>query len=181
MMRGWKPRVAALGAAIVVLIAIFAVGYPVYVTPVVDQPRPADAIVVLGGSSDDREQVGIDLADEGYASQLILSNPYGPRSTLTKMCADTSKTFSIDCFVPDPNTTRGEAREIRDRAEREDWSAIIVVTSKAHLSRARYIFGKCWSGDTVFVPSTSDVSLLGWVWSYTYQTAGYVRASVENC
>lgn len=180
-MRGRKLTAAALGAAIVVLIAIFAVGYPVYVTPVVDQPRAADAVVVLGGSSDDREQVGIDLADEGYAPRLILSNPYGPRSPLTEMCADTSNTFSIDCFVPDPNTTRGEAREIRDRAEREHWSTIIVVTSKAHLSRARYIFGKCWSGNTIFIPSRSDVSMLGWLWSYTYQTAGYVRASVENC
>jgi len=164
----------ALGAAAVA-------GYPVYVTPQVDEPRTADAIVVLGGSADDREQVGLDLAESGYAPRLIYSDPYGAASTLTEICADRSRPFSIECFVPDPNTTRGEAREIRDLAEGEGWSTVIVVTSKPHISRARYIFDKCWSGSGIFVSSTTDMSLPGWAWSYAYQTAGYVRASFEHC
>lgn len=165
----------------VALVVAGAVGYPVYVTPRVDVPQRSDAIVVLGGSSDDREEIGLELAEEGYAPRLIFSDPYGAASPLTQTCADDTRSFSIECFVPSPNTTRGEAREIRDRAEREGWSNVIVVTSTPHVSRARYIFDKCWGGDTEFVNSNNDMSLPGWAWSYIYQTAGYVRASVEHC
>ncbi|MDF2826287.1 MAG: hypothetical protein K0R68_3695, partial [Mycobacterium sp.] len=40
-----------LGALLVLVLGAAALGYPVYVAPQVDQPRPADAILVLGGTA----------------------------------------------------------------------------------------------------------------------------------
>ncbi|WP_084727360.1 YdcF family protein [Rhodococcoides yunnanense] len=170
----------SLVAAVVVAI-IAALGHPVYVDPVVDQPKHADAIVVLGGSADDRNSLGLELAEEGYASTLVYSDPYGSASTLTDICTHGSPDFTVECFDPDPGTTRGEGREIRDLARREGWSSIIVVTSTPHISRARYIIDKCWSGDMAFVASTTDRNVFEWAWEYVYQSAGYARAVFEDC
>ncbi|RRQ29119.1 YdcF family protein [Rhodococcus sp. Eu-32] len=173
-------RVVVVSVAVAVATAS-AVGYPVYVDPVADRPAHADAIVVLGGSEDNRDELGLELAEDGYAPELVYSNPYGSVDRLTEICRDGRSDVTVECFVPEPGTTRGEAREIRDRAGREGWKSVVVVTSTPHLSRARYIIGKCWDGDVTYVPSTTDRYVFEWAWEYVYQTAGYARAVFEDC
>ncbi|SNT30856.1 YdcF family protein [Rhodococcoides kyotonense] len=176
-----STRATRTFAVAVVLAVVAALGYPVYVDPVVDRPTDADAIVVLGGSADNRNSLGLELAEDGYAPTLVYSDPYGSASTLTDICRDGREGITVECFVPDPGTTRGEAREIRDRARREGWTSVVVVTSTPHISRARYIIGKCWDGQVTYVASTTDRNIFEWAWEYVYQTAGYARAVFEDC
>lgn len=89
-----RRRVLVLSGIVGGLTAITAAGWPVYVDPVIDTPEMADAIVVLGGDHDGREEYGLSLAEQGYAPQIIFSNPYrsnDPRITQYARAPTTSR------------------------------------------------------------------------------------------
>lgn len=175
-------RRRVLRATVALLLAVAglaALGFPVYVRPQVDPLRPADAIVVLGGTAYERFDIGLDLARRGLAPQLLISRSTGDDDhVMDRYCAG-SFDFQVSCFVPDPWTTRGEAQEIRRRAQRYGWRHIIVVTFTPHVSRARYIIGRCFDGELTMVASPSPSGLGFWAWMYVRQSAGYLRAFTE--
>ncbi|WP_083897699.1 YdcF family protein [Nocardia vinacea] len=170
-------RAGLFFGALLALVAVLGVaGLPVYVHPQTDPLRHADAIVVLGGTAYERFDVGLALAERGYAPQLLISRSTGEDdSVMDRYCAPRFE-FTVSCFVPDPWTTDGEAREIARRASLYGWRHIIVVTYTPHVSRARYIVGKCFHGELTMVASPSDDGLKFWTWMYIRQSAGYVRA-----
>lgn len=163
-------------------VALAAAGFPVYVRPQVDEPRQADAILVLGGTaSAARYLEGLELAQQGMAPTLVLSNPYRPPDpVLDGLCARPQAGFDIECFAPDPRTTLGEGRELRRLADERGWRTVIVVTSTSHISRARYIIGKCFDGTLVLVDTPSRLSPWGWAWIYTYHSAGYLKSWLQG-
>ncbi|CAM4338398.1 YdcF family protein [Nocardia ninae] len=177
-----------VGSVLSVVAAVYVTAlWPVYVRPRADHPAAADAVVVLGGAHPrDREQLGFELVRDGYAPQLILSNShYGDDlpdhdQTLNRICASTYS-FKVHCLAPVPDTTRGEAREIVRLAREERWQRVIVVTFIPHLSRARYIIGKCFAGEVLMVPARSRLSVREWAYNYVHQSFGYGRAYFENC
>nr|WP_206072004.1 YdcF family protein [Antrihabitans stalactiti] len=164
-----------------VLVGCAAVGWPIYVRPQIDPLRQADAIFVLGGTGYERYPYGVELAKSGYAKNVVFSNPSGDDDGwLTAKCAaPRNDGIKIECFVPDPPTTKGEGRKLRDLAAERGWHTIIAITYTPHVSRARFILQRCWDGDLIMAASPDRVSPLGWVWAYVYQTAGYIRAAVE--
>ncbi len=177
-----RIRRALLGvvALIAVVAAMAALGRPVYVRPQVDPLRPADAIVVLGGTPYERFDVGLDLARRGYARQLLISRSTGADDpAMDKYCAGHFD-FQVSCFVPDPWTTQGEAQEIGRRARQYGWRHIIVVTFTPHVSRARYIVQKCFAGAVTMVASPSPSGPVFWSWMYLRQSAGYLKAFTER-
>ena len=158
-----------------------AAGYPVYVRPQIDTVRKADAILVLGGTSTGaRYRYGLDLARQGWAPTLVLSNPYGSEDRLvTGLCQTPQPRLNIVCFDPDPRTTLGEGVQLRRLADENHWETVIGVTSVPHVSRARYIIGKCFDGELVMVASPTRLGPVGWTWMYIYQTAGYIKAALQ--
>ena len=171
-----------LAALLGALVVIAAAGFPVYVRPQQDPLRAADAVVVLGGShSGARYQRGLQLAHAGWAHDLVLSNPYGGADPfLDRLCAAAQPRFRVRCFDPDPHSTLGEARQIRDLAAAEHWHTVIVVTSVPHVSRARYIIGKCWAGALVMQGTPVHLGPLGWAAMYVYQSAGYLKSVLHG-
>ncbi|WP_325052074.1 YdcF family protein [Nocardia stercoris] len=172
-----------LRAVVVVLVAltvltagIVAAGWPVYVSPQIDLLRRADAIVVLGGTAYARFDLGLDLAQRGYAPELLISRSTGADDSVMDKYCDGGFSFHVDCFVPDPWTTQGEAQEIARRAAAQHWRHIIVITNTPHVSRARYIVGKCFHGELTMIASPAEKGLRYWSWMYVRQSAGYVRA-----
>ncbi|MGB7361805.1 MAG: YdcF family protein [Rhodococcus sp. (in: high G+C Gram-positive bacteria)] len=168
--------------------AAAAIGWEPYVSPQMEQPSQADAIVVLGGDHDGREEYALGLAEQGYAPQVVFSDPYtgrgvGPYSDgeyMTNLCNGTYD-FTVTCFVPDPSTTRGEGREIRALAEEQNWQHVLVVTFRPHVSRSRYILNKCWDGNMTVLASPTEIPWWAWTWQYVYQTAGFTKAFFEEC
>ncbi|MDV6275296.1 YdcF family protein [Rhodococcus erythropolis] len=158
-----------------------AAGWPVYVSPKIDAPRSADAIVVLGGAHDGREEVGIELMIDGYAPRLIFSNPYGDNDKKMRSICEGSFDFPVDCFVPSPSTTEGEGFEIERMANANGWKTVIVVTFVPHISRARHIISQCYQGELVMVASRPELSIGTWAFNYVYQTAGYVKNLFSHC
>ncbi|WP_194832225.1 YdcF family protein [Nocardia sp. XZ_19_369] len=170
--------------ACLVLVVVLAVAgvalWPVYVRPRTDPPAPADAVLVLGGAHDGREQLGLRLAAEGFAPRILISDPYENSVMINRICRG-SYTFEVICFDPSPRTTRGEGRELARLARAGGWQRVIVVTFTPHISRARYILGKCWAGELLFVDPEPRLSVPRWAYDYLYQSVGYVKAAVEDC
>jgi hypothetical protein len=164
----------------VTVVAAAVAGYPVYVRPQIDPLRRADAIMVIGGPGSERHVTGIKLAEAGWAPTVWLSDPLnGADPWLANICDQPQAGFALDCFTPDPPTTKGEGRELQRMATEHGWRTIIVVTIRPHISRARFILERCFDGDLVMTVSDRRISLAEWVFQYVYQTAGYIRAWLQ--
>ncbi|WP_420540848.1 YdcF family protein [Mycolicibacterium septicum] len=176
-----KPRGRTrVWVAMVVVCAMLAgligLGWKVYQHPQTDPLRHADAIVVLGGTPYERFDLGLDLAQQGYAPYLLISRSTGADDRKMDKYCQGHFDFTVKCFIPDPWTTEGEAYEIRADAEKYGWRHIIVITYTPHVSRARYIVGKCFDGDITMVASPTASGPAFWSWMYIRQSAGYAKA-----
>jgi uncharacterized SAM-binding protein YcdF (DUF218 family) len=196
--RTWWTRpvvnrlLAALGGIVAVLVALLLAlsisGYLVFTGATADELQPADAIVVLGGEHDGREDYGLSLAQAGWAKTVVLSNPWNPGDQVMKrVCGTSGGGIEVICRRPDPPTTRGEAAFVRQLAKQRSWTKVIVVSWRYHLPRARLIFRQCFSdapGATVMVPVPRryQYSALDWEFVYAYQWGGIAKALVQgNC
>lgn len=165
--------------AIVVVGLLTLAGVPVYVEPRVDRLHHADAIFVLGGHGYERYPYALELAEQGLAPRVVMSNPAGAEDIwLTDLCTHQRYAFKVQCFAPRPATTEGEARELGELAQKNHWHSVIVVTFRPHISRARYIISRCFDGELIMAESPADISLEYWVESYVHQTAGYIKAAL---
>lgn len=160
---------------------IAALGFPVFIDPPRDELHPVDAIVVLAGSHDGREQYALDLAEQGLAPQVVFTDAYPEWDTTVRDICKGEYSFRVTCFQPVPAQTRGEAREIARRAETEGWQSLIAVTFVPHAERARHILELCWDGEILMAPSPTEMVPGLWLTNYIYQSAGYVRSYFEGC
>ncbi len=148
----------------------------------VDPLQRADAVVVLGGEHDGREDYGLSLARSGRASTVVISNPYPATDpVMRRVCNASGGGVEVICLPPVPPTTRGEAIMVRRLTAERSWSKIIVVTWRYHLPRARLVFRQCFSDrpDAVVmeaVPARYRYSLLQWDYVYAWQYAGFAKA-----
>lgn len=169
--------------------AFWVVGYFLFYRSHEDTLRRADAIVVLGGEHDGREQYGIDLARRGYAPVVLLSDPYNrfegkvPDPVMDRACAASTAAVQVICFVPEPGTTVGEAMFATRMAREHRWHSMIVISWRFHLVRARMIFDQCGADSVVMraVPRDYPSSVLYWGANFAYQYAGLAKAAVVGC
>ena len=128
-----------------VVLTALSVTFIRFLLPTDDVPRDPDAIVVLGGAGAERAELGIELA-ERYEALLVLS------SSAAVFGEQQGRTCTVDaiCIEPEPESTRGEAREVARLAEQEGWQHVTVATSAFHTSRSRFLFRQCL-GDRVTV------------------------------
>lgn len=192
MLTGTLAPVARLRRVFAVVVVALVVapgvaGYFLFTRPHGDPLSKADAIVVLGGENDGRLQYGLNLAREGYADTVVLSNSYDgdeqARADFRQACASGTATIAVVCFKPDPYTTRGEAMFAARLAKERNWSHLIVVSWNFHMVRARFIFDQCFGGATTMapVPRSYDYSLPRWAATYTYQYFAMGKALLVGC
>jgi uncharacterized SAM-binding protein YcdF (DUF218 family) len=174
---------------VVVVVAVMLVdlgisGYVVFTHASADELQHADAIIVLGGDHDGREDYALSLARAGWAKTVVISNPWGANDRVMKrVCNSSSGGIEVICQRPDPPTTRGEAEIMRRLAQQRSWTRIIVVSWRFHLPRARWIFRQCFSSvpdSTVLVPVPRSYRYtpLRWEFTYAYQWGGLVKALI---
>lgn len=147
-----------------------------------------DAVVVLGGEHDGREGYGLELARQGLASTVVLSDPYASADeVMNRICRRRDDSVEVICFSPDPATTRGEALMTRRLALERHWKSILVVSWQYHLPRARLVFRQCLSNMGIAVsaravPRSYAVPEWYWQYIYLYQFAGIAKAmTVDRC
>ncbi|WP_229683916.1 YdcF family protein [Nocardia camponoti] len=173
-----RLMVRGLVVAVAFVLGVWVMLWPVYVRPVVDEPLVADAILVLGGAHDGREELGLSLAAAGYAPRVLISDPYEYSGLVNRICHG-GYSFEVVCFDPSPRTTLGEGRALRSFGA--NWSRVIVVTFTPHISRARHVLGECWSGELLFVDVGRELTPWRWAYDYVYQSAGYVKGAFVEC
>jgi hypothetical protein len=170
----------------VVFILMGLTGWVFYTNATEDPLRRADAIIVLAGEHDGREQYGLQLLRDGIAPFLLLSNPYPATDTaMQSICRTHIEKAEIQCRRPDPETTRGEAILTRRLAQESGWKTVVVVTWRFHLPRAKAIFEKCFSdapGALIMrgVPRKYDYSPAHWEFTYLYQDVGMTKNFLQD-
>jgi uncharacterized SAM-binding protein YcdF (DUF218 family) len=186
----WRRRWLTAAQASILVVIVIAVdvavsGFLVFANARIDDLRQADAIIVLGGEHDGREDYGISLAREGWAPTVVISNPYDDWDPVMKRVCRPAADVEVICARPDPLTTRGEAVLMQRLALERNWSTIIVVSWRYHLPRARLVFDQCFSdrpGSTVMVavPRRYRYSLFRWEFVFAYQWAGLAKALAQG-
>jgi hypothetical protein len=137
-----SPRVAVVG--LVALPALWLVATVLmFVSPSLDAPARADAVVVFGAEISSRLDTGLRLTEQGVAPTLVLTVPDGWNDG-----AICSRPMSVEivCVNPDPPTTRGDARVTGTLAEERGWESVALVTSDYHALRARLLLERCYDG-----------------------------------
>jgi hypothetical protein len=171
---------AATGALVIVWAVV---GLFLYVAPQADEPEHADVLFVLG-PPDQRIDYAERLMQQGYAPMLAVSVPVGKNGRYA-ICA-AQHTYRVICFNPDPFTTQGEARALRDLSDRYEWKSADVLAAQYHVTRARVIVRRCFTGDLHMMADRSGLPLISltnatysWVHQYIYQTAAFVKVALE--
>jgi uncharacterized SAM-binding protein YcdF (DUF218 family) len=131
----------------------------------IDPATPADAIYVLGGSRADRWLEAVELYKAGSARHIVLSRGgIEPAESLLAsqgiavpndgdigrgvMVQHLGIPASAVDVLPEPvDNTAHEAEAILERATREGWTHIIVITAKSATRRAGFAFTRVLGDD----------------------------------
>lgn len=172
-----------LTGLVLLTVGLLAVTTRTVMFPREDPPVPADAIVVLGGlGSAAVVSKALDLAKAGYSERILISDAFGGDTRPANLCARPvpvpGTTIEVQCFDPQPTTTRGEAEAIAAFATARGWSRVIVVTSSYHVSRARVQINRCYAGALAVIGARQPMDPLKWSYQFVYQSAGFVKAAV---
>jgi uncharacterized SAM-binding protein YcdF (DUF218 family) len=165
--------VVALVVAIVLALGVVVVNLRLFVFPASSTPAHADAVVVLAGGDGERLDRGLQLVRDGVSSNLVVST--GPN----ELCA-TEQAFSVYCFLPRPDDTRGEAEAIGRIARREGWRHLVLVTSDYHATRARILVERCFAGTIDVSAAHSGKGPLSLLWAIGHEWGGLVETAVHR-
>lgn len=180
-----------LGAALALWLGVRWTVLPATVEP--DRVEPADAVVVFAGSFE-RLPVALELMAAGRAPVLVLPN--GNRDgwpEANRLCQGRSAgaiatvgdhRFEVTCPVPDPVTTRGEARAIAALAAERGWDSLIAVTSTYHIARAEMLLERCFPGRIQPVAAgTGGLEGARWWRAARHELAGHLgyRVILRGC
>jgi uncharacterized SAM-binding protein YcdF (DUF218 family) len=169
----WVRRTVAVVA--VLLVAALAFGtFRMFVWPATDDVQPADAVVVLAGGDGERLERGLELVQAGVAPTLALS--FGP----DRLCGGGAQPFAVVCFRPEPEDTRGEAEAIARLASEHGWTNLVLVTSTSHVTRARMLLERCYSGTLQVTDATPRQDLPGWLLAIVHEWGGLAEAIADR-
>lgn len=122
-----------------------------------DATKGADAIVMLGGDPHLRAAKAVGLLKEGYAPQLLLTDPKEScekyqdifPTQLAQMRAVLAKESVQAEVVPSlksgATSTFDEAYDLASYSKKHGFKRIIIVTGGPHTMRARYAFEKVFA------------------------------------
>ncbi len=154
------------------------------VHPRVDQPQPVDALYVIG-PAEERMPLAIDLARSGLTATILTTVSVDPRTGERyprDYCAGYPglPDIIIECVDPDPYTTRGEARLLNRVAAERGWDHVAVLTTTAHVARARMWMNRCVDGPTVEVWEFRQPHSVGqWLFSFAYQSGAWLKSRFQ--
>ncbi|WP_172465446.1 YdcF family protein [Arthrobacter sp. Hiyo1] len=161
------------------------VGIFLYVAPPADQPKHADVLFVLG-PPDQRIGYAEQLMQQGYSPTIAVSSPIGKDGKFEAGICTAQRPYRIICFNPDPFTTQGEARELKNLSDQYGWKSANVLTAQFHVTRARVIVSRCYGGDLHMIAQHRSLPLVSlsrptssWAYQYLYQTAAFVKVAIH--
>ena len=157
-----KKIIVSIAALAIIIILFFILQSAGSWLVVKDELQPADAIVVLTGSTGDRMLQTSEIYKKGYADKVLIVNPYTQAQDLLlergvhlKSQAEISKEIGVERGIPeehiiilpgDAQSTGDEAATIYSYlAENDHISKIILINSSYHSRRSYAIFNRTLS------------------------------------
>lgn len=134
-------------------------------------PGRADVVVVLGPPQAWRLDWAVRLVGSGRADALLVFTAPGDEPAL----CTAPGTLDVTCAVPEPFSTRGEARHVRDAMAARGWTRATVVTATPNLLRAQLLLDRCVDGAQV-VARREDLAPDRWFARYLWQVGGWAKA-----
>lgn len=122
---------------------------------VADPVEPVDAVVVLSGGGGDRLALAVSMHERGLAPSLVITDTKSTANRLLVREAEASGFPGDSIYITNlqVESTVDEARAVREFAQNQGWTALMVVTDPYHSFRTRFIFRRELrsSGIEVFV------------------------------
>ena len=159
----------------VVLVAVLLVGLFFSVTSggflMINNPQPADVIVVLAGETNRRPIRGLELLAGNYAPKMLLDVP-ALENIYGWSALDLAQGY-VQRLPPSPSvtvcpvfglSTQAEAGDVSRCLERMGAHSILVVTSDYHTRRALSTFQHELPNFQVFVAAAADPQQFGAAW-----------------
>lgn len=158
-----QARVArALAGAFLLCLTLY-LAHPWWLTAaagyliVSEGPRPADAIIVLGGGTGDREQTGAQLYRAGYAPDILTTGESLRLVGVPDTFADLSARELERAGVPAEHihrlsasaSTCDDARLSREVLAGLGAQSLIVVSDPFHMRRAMMLFDREYAGSGI--------------------------------
>jgi len=166
---------AAVGAA---TLAFVLVGIPLYIVPVSDSAQPTDVVFILGPATTEDIVIARTILAQGLSENLLLSvGPPNTRSPELRSLCTTPQAFKVECEIPSPSTTQGEARMLQSAAQQHGWTSATVITQTAHVTRSRLIIARCFTGDLRLIADEAPLGFRGWAQQYLYQSGAFLKAA----
>jgi len=116
--------------------------------------KGADAILILGGSADTRAKKAIELLENGYSNQILITHP-SPKiveyknvyvsdfDNLKHIIESEKIEFKIiEDLKGGAKSTFDEARDLVNYTKQHKLKRVIIVTDNFHTRRAKYAFDK---------------------------------------
>lgn len=182
MMTGarWAGGVAAFLVVILGLWTGICVRYVAH--PRLDPHERVDALYVLG-PLETRVGPALGLASEGL-TPVVLATESIDQTTgepyFTQYCGVETSTYRVECVVPTPYTTRGEARALAAQVTKHGWTRVAILASTAQAERARLLMGRCVSATVLVWDYPESRSLIGWLMEFLHQSGGWVQAQFDR-
>lgn len=178
--RGWA--VATL--LFVVLTAIgwaFGTAWRWVAHPEIDELAQVDAVYVLG-PVETRIDEALAVMDQGVAPLLLATTSVNQRTGeeyATEHCGRQTPGYAVECVIPEPYTTQGEARLLAAQVEEHGWTEVAVITSRDHAARARLWMERCVPVEVLIWEDGRSDGPPG-MSSVVHQTGGWVAAELEE-
>lgn len=171
-----KTVLFAGGILVALLLAWLLTAYQLFYNVHTPAPKQADAVVMLGGASNERLLDAMMLRAEVNAPYLVISNTDTPgNASADDYCATHSNKAiypDVVCFTPGTMDTRGEASELGKLAAEYHWKNMTVVTSKYHIQRAGLLMHQCVNSDVTMFSTTPQFDTWQWLRRFVIETGG---------
>ena len=169
MRRRWR----VIAVTLLTLIVLFCgVTVPMFVLPTTGMPARVNAIVVLGGPGN-RLGLGLQLAQQGHAPYLLVSNGL-PFILSAALCKPDHGSFTVICWNPNPGNTKGEAEFVGRIARQYHWTSVALVTTPDQAWRAALYVRRCYTGKVYSM--TTPLNWTQWPYMIAYQWGATIKA-----
>jgi uncharacterized SAM-binding protein YcdF (DUF218 family) len=176
-----KGLPAVLVGAAVLLAAWLIVAVQLFYLLPPSKPHATDAVIMLGGKSEERLPVAMRLQDQLGVPVLALSQTNTVGNWTADLYCDVRDHTDqrVLCFSPQGMDTRGEAAEIGRLVADHGWRSITVVTSRYHVSRAETLIEQCTTAQVQMVASDPGFGPGEWLRRFVIESAGLVDAKIR--
>ncbi len=180
-----RPSTRVRRRWVTIVAAVLAVGATAVVRaspPTSSLPSPEPRIASTSSTSSDRPRRGgspsrEQLHSEGVADDILISVPTDGEQSAAGL--STCQKAYVSCVHPEPFTTAGEMSVLNERYGAG--ATAIVITFTPHVSRTRFIAGRCAGAEVTVLAVPTSLDLGQWIYQFAYQTGGFAKALVVGC